>query len=176
MRAIHHQIPDRVPVIPQAHLWLTYHYGKTTADLLHDGSLIADLMYQGWHDFGWDGVIVGTDSVALAQAVGLAVGYTDLGPTPDPDGMLAYLGDVDNLEIPNIEKTRLEEWVKATRILAGHIGKDVLIIARGDQGPFTLAGQLRGMEKFMIDIASGENENQLHKLLDFCTRCWLFIN
>ncbi len=173
LQAIHQQQPDRVPVIPQAHAWLTYHYGYNTADLLHNGQLIAELMVKGWQDFGWDGVFIGTDSVALAQSIGLAVENTDLGPTPDPDGMLTNLEHAAALEIPLLEKTRLEEWVIATRILARQIGQKVLIIARGDQGPFTLAGQIRGMEKFLVDIVSGEQDTQIHALLDFCSRYWL---
>jgi uroporphyrinogen decarboxylase len=173
LRAIHHQAPDRVPVIPQAQSWVMHHYGSRAAELLHDGPRLADLMIRGWQDFGWDGVFVGTDSVALAHCAGLEVEYTELGPVPHPNGMLSSLDQAADLQIPDIEKTRLQTWVTATRILSQKIGQKALIIARGDQGPFTLAGQLRGMEQFLIDIISGEAEEQIHCLLDFCTRYWL---
>ena len=173
LRAIYHQTPDRVPVIPQAQSWVMHHYGSSAAELLHDGARLAELMIQGRRDFGWDGVFVGTDSVALAECAGLQVETTALGPVPHPAGMLSDLGQASDLHIPAIEKTRLQEWITATRILSREIGGEALIIARGDQGPFTLAGQLRGMEQFLIDITAGENEARIHCLLDFCARYWL---
>jgi len=171
--AIHHRPPDRIPVIPQAHAWIVDHYGSSARELMGNGKLLAELALRGWHEFGWDGVFVGTDSVALAHALGLEVEYTDLGPTPDPHGMLDDLTQVDALAIPDIRKTRLNEWITATRILSDQIGQEVLIVARGDQGAFTLAGQLRGMERFLLDIAAAEQEQEIHALLDFCNRYWL---
>lgn len=173
LRVINHQLPDRIPVIPQAHSWIMAHYGSRPADLMWDGPLLAELLFRGWQDFGWDGVFVGTDSVALAHVLGLEVEYTDLGPAPDPRGMLKNLGQVDSLQIPDLHNSRLQEWITATRILSAKIGTRVLIIARADQGPFTLAGQLRGMEQFLLDIATGDDDMAIHRLLDFCARYWL---
>jgi uroporphyrinogen decarboxylase len=173
LRVINHQLPDRIPVMPQAHSWITAHYGARPVDLMANGRLLADLQYRGWQEFGWDGVFVGTDSVALAHVLGLEVEYTDLGPAPNPNGMLKNLDQIDALQIPDLHHSRLQEWITATRILAEQIGSEVLIIARGDQGPFTLAGQLRGMEQLMLDIATGEEDEAIHRLLDFCTRTWL---
>jgi uroporphyrinogen decarboxylase len=173
LRVINHQLPDRIPVIPQAHNWIMAHYGARPADLMWNGTLLADLLSRGWQDFGWDGVFVGTDSVALAHALGMEVEYTDLGPAPSPRGLLKNLDEVDALQIPDLHRSRLQEWITATRLLAEQIGGKVMIIARGDQGPFTLAGQLRGMEQFLLDVATGESDPALHRLLDFCTRYWL---
>jgi uroporphyrinogen decarboxylase len=173
LRAIRHQEPDRTPVIPQAHAWIVDHYGSSAVELMGNGKLLAELALRGRRDFGWDGVFVGTDSVALAHVLGLEVEYTTLGPAPTPDGMLTDLKDVASLVLPDIRHSRLNEWITATRILSEQIGQDTLIIARGDQGAFTLAGQLRGMERFLVDIATGEEEAEIHALLAFCNHYWL---
>jgi uroporphyrinogen decarboxylase len=173
IRVINHQLPDRIPVMPQAQGWIMDHYGSSPVELMGNGPLLADLALKGWQDFGWDGIFVGTDSVALAHALGLEVEYTSLGPVANPDGMLKNLGEVDSLQIPDLHLTRLKEWITATRLLAERIGSQVLIIARGDQGPFTLAGQLRGMERFLLDVATGEEDDAIQRLLDFSARYWL---
>jgi len=173
--SIKHQVPDRVPVIPQAHAWVMHNYGSNPRDLMHDGKRLAELQLAGLCEFGWDGVFVGTDSVALAHTLGLEVEYTDLGPTPDPQGMLKDYREAEGLTLPDPRKTRLNEWIIATRILAREVGRRTLIIARGDQGAFTLAGQLRGMENFLTDIALGENVAGVHGLLELCNRYWLMF-
>src|SRR5512147_1049222 len=106
LQVLHFQRPDRVPVIPQAHTWVTYNYGSSSDELMYNGRLYADLQIQGWQDFGWDGVFVATDSVALAHSLGLEVMFTDLGAAPSPEGILKSLDEVDNLTLPDPRQTR----------------------------------------------------------------------
>ena len=57
------------------------------------------------------------------------------------------------------------------------IGNQAFIIGRGDQGPFSLAALLLGMDEFLLqlaladtsagDAAPGEHAAQLHRLLEF---------
>ena len=42
----------------------------------------------GQREFGWDGIFVATDSVALAHSLGLEIFYTDMGAAPGPIGLL----------------------------------------------------------------------------------------
>ena len=170
LRAIHHEQPDRIPVIPQTHIWVAYNYGSSSYELMYNGQLYAELQRQAWQDFGWDGIFVATDSVALAHSLGLEVIDTDLGVAPSPEGILENLDDVDSLELLDPRQTRLNEWLVATRILAEQLGNEVLIIARADQGAFTLAGQLRGMQDFLLEIGLGHKPEQIHRLLEFCNR------
>ncbi len=121
-------------------------------------------------NFGWDGIFVATDSVALAHSLGLEVLFTDLGAAPAPEGILHSLADVDRLELIDPRSTRLNEWIIATRTLAETLGEEVLIIARADQGAFSLAAQLRGMQDFLLEVGYGTDEAQIHKLLRFCNR------
>ena len=169
LRAIHHQQPDRVPVIPQAHVWALYHYGSSAEACMWDGELYAQIQIQAWKDFGWDGIFVATDSVALAHSLGLEVSYTEVGAAPGPIGLLNRLEDVDKLQLKDPRQTRLNEWLIATQMLLRELGDRVLILARADAGPFSLAGQLRGMEEWLLDVARAEQPELMHRLLDFCT-------
>jgi MtaA/CmuA family methyltransferase len=167
--AIRHERPDRVPVIPQSHIWVEYYYGSSSDELMWNGAKYAELQIAGWREFGWDGVFVATDSVALAQSLGLEVLYTDLGAAPGPIGLLDSLEDVNKLELIDPRKTRLNEWIVATQRLMDEIGDEVLVIARADAGPFSLAAQLRGMEAFLLDVGEGREPQLLDQLLSFCT-------
>lgn len=168
--AIRLEKPDRVPVIPQAHIWVEYNYGSSSHELMYNGARYAELQLQGWRDFGWDGIFVATDSVALAHSLGLEVMDTDLGVAPSPEGILKNLADVDKLEWIDPRQTRLNEWITATRILVEQVGREVLVIARADQGAFSLAAQLRGMQAFLLEVGLGQNPAQIHRLLEFCNR------
>lgn len=170
LRAIHHQQPDRVPVIPQVHVWALYNYGSSADECMYDGERYAEVQLEAWRDFGWDGIFVATDSVALAHSLGLEVLYTELGAAPGPVGMLDTLDDADDIEWPDLRETRLNAWITATRILAQEIGDQVLIIARADQGAFSLAGQLRGMQDWLLDVGYSKEPEQLHRFLARCNQ------
>ncbi len=170
LAAIHHQQPDRVPVIPQAHVWAQYYYGSSSDECMWDGEKYAEIQIAAQREFGWDGVFVATDSCALAHSLGLEVLYTDMGAAPGPIGILDSLNDVDKLEWVDPRTTRLNEWIKATQRLVESIGDEVLVLARADAGPFSLAAQLRGMEHFLLDVGESKEPEKIHKLLDFCTR------
>lgn len=169
LRAIDHQRPDQVPVIPQAHVWALYHYGSSAEACMWDGELYARLQIQAWKDFGWDGIFVATDSVALAHSLGLEVSYTEVGAAPGPTGLLESLEDVNKLQLTDPRQTRLNQWLIATQMLLRELGDRVLILARADVGPFSLAGQLRGMQEWLLDIAQAQRPELIHRLLDFCT-------
>lgn len=170
LRAIHHQKPDRVPVIPQAHVWALYAYGSSANECMFNGELYAEIQMRAWREFGWDGIFVATDSVAIAHSLGLEVEDTDVGVAPAPQGMLDSLDDVETLEWVDPRFTRLNEWLKATRILAEELGDQVLIIGRADTGAFSLAAQLRGMANFLFDVGVGEEPERIHRLLSLCNR------
>ncbi len=170
LRAIHHQQPDRVPVIPQAHVWALYNYGSSSDECMYDGERYAEVQLQAWQDFGWDGIFVATDSVALAHSLGLEVLYTELGAAPGPIGMLDSLQEFQTLSFPDPRETRLNEWIIATRILARKVGDRVLVIGRADQGAFSLAAQLRGMEGWLLEVGYSKNPDLIHRILARCNR------
>jgi uroporphyrinogen decarboxylase len=168
LRAIHHQQPDRVPVIPQAHVWALYNYGSSSDECMYDGGRYAEVQLQAWQDFGWDGIFVATDSVALAHSLGLEVLYTDIGAAPGPIGMLDSLEEFEGLSWPDPRETRLNAWIVATRILAREVGDRVLVIGRADQGAFSLAAQLRGMEDWLLEVGYSKNPELIHRVLSRC--------
>jgi uroporphyrinogen decarboxylase len=78
------------------------------------------------------------------------------------------LDDVDHLVMPDPYTTEpLAENLKATRLVVEAIGAEAFIIGRADQGPFSLASMLVGIEEFLVATALPGNEAKLAKLLAF---------
>jgi MtaA/CmuA family methyltransferase len=91
------------------------------------------------------------------------------------------LDEIDKLVVPDPYTAHpLVENLKATRIVANEIGKEAFIIGRADQGPFSLAAMLLGMEEFLLQLSVADSERGrrphpkaqetaagLHRLLEF---------
>lgn len=177
LRAIHHQRPDCVPVIPQAHIWAEYAYGSSSIECMYDGERYAEVQLQAWRDFRWDGLFVATDSVAVAHSLGLEVHYTDVGAAPSPHGLCSSLQAMTSLKWPDPRATRLNEWIVATRRLVREVGDRVLILARADAGAFSLAAQLRGMQEWLLEVGLAEDPPLLHAILSQCNQyCLRFMD
>ena len=70
---------------------------------------------------------------------------------------------------------RLPVWVDTVKKVAERIGNEYLVVGRADQGAFSLASMMRGMEDFFMDIAVAASDEKLkrrmHKLLQYCNDC-----
>jgi uroporphyrinogen decarboxylase len=172
---LEHRIPDRVPVDLHDFMVTARMMGATNyADFFRDGEAMAEGQIAAWKRFGHDVVLVENGTAALAEACGVQVIYqADAAPVAK-EPAIKSLDDVGRLQLPDPYKTPvLCENLRATRIVAEAIGDRAFIIGRGDQGPFSLACEIRGMSEFMLDLALGEQKEQIHQLLDFASQVWL---
>jgi len=164
------QIPDRIPVslpnfLVTARLMGTDDY----AAFFQDGEAMAEGQIKAWQRFGHDVIIIENGTAALAQACGVQVIYqSDTAPVAK-EPAIRSLDEVGKLTLPEPQSDPiLHQMLHATRIVAREIGDRAFIMGRADQGPFSLACEIRGTTEFMMDIASGEQLDQVHQLLDFC--------
>ena len=73
--------------------------------------------------------------------------------------------------MPDIAATQpLMVVIEAVRELKKSIGRHAVIFGSVDQGPFSLATQIVGLEKMLLALATGEVNDLVHDLLEFCTR------
>lgn len=165
-------IPDRVPVDFHNFLVTVHHAGMPMSQALQSGEMMAEAQMKFWKDFGQDMLLVENGVVAEAGACGCEVTFYDDGPPRVSGHVLAGgLERVDSLEIPNPETTPpMCHVIQAVRILSRELGDQVFIMGRADQGPGALALALRGYERFLLDLAEGEQMGLVHKLLDFCVQ------
>lgn len=167
---LQHKLPDRVPV-DLHNFQMTPHFTQAAsfAEFFRDGEAMAEGQIEAWRRFGHDVVLVENGTAALAEACGVQVIYQDDAAPVAKEPAIKSLDDVDKLQLPDPYKVPvLAENLKATRIVVQEIGKEAFVIGRADQGPFSLASEIRGMSQFMMDIALGEQMDKIHQLLEFC--------
>jgi MtaA/CmuA family methyltransferase len=169
--AIQLREPDRVPVDLHDFQVAARVSGLPMSEIFRDGALLAEAMLTAWREFGHDMILLENGTACSAEACGMEVRYgSDTTPVVGRP-LLDTLSKVADLEVPDPYVTfPMSEILKATRILAREIGDKAWICARADQGPMDLAAELRGISEFMLDLATGEEEERVHALLDYARR------
>lgn len=150
-------IPDRVPVDLHNFMVAAQASGRPFPAFLQDGEAMAEGQIDSWREYGHDVLLLENGTAALAEAVGCQVEYLD-GTAPVCHGpAIESLDDVDRLQVPDPYTAHpLRENLKATRIVAREIGDRAFIIGRADQGPFSLAAMILGMEEFLSTLARAD--------------------
>ncbi len=176
MCVINHELPDRVPVIPQDAQIAAYLGGLDCIEFATDADKRAAAIIAQRERFDFDGMIIGGDTVCLAEAVGVKSEHSKTECPRWVAGCLDNYDNVDDLKVCDPAKdARLPVWVDTVRLIAEKAGNEYLVVARADQGAFSLASMMRGMEDFFMDIAlavSDENLKQgIHNLLQYCNDC-----
>ncbi len=176
LKTIRHEVPDRVPVIPQDAHVAAHLAGLNHLEYATDVDKRTTAILEQRARFDFDGVIIGGDTVCLAESVGVKVEYSKAASPRWKRGCLKDYSNLDSLQLPNPSKDgRLPVWVETVRNVARTIGNDYLVVARADQGAFSLASMMRGMEEFMMDLAVAASDESLrdgiHTLLQYCNDC-----
>lgn len=169
--AIDHRPDERVPVDLHNFMVAAATSPHPMPDVLRSGELLAEAMLAAWREFGHDMILLENGTACNAEACGVQARYRDGTAPVAGRPILARLEDVAQLEVPDPYTTfPMSEVLKATRILARELGDRAWICARADQGPMDLAAQLRGIDQLMMDIAAGDQDAQIHALLDYARR------
>ena len=167
---LQHKQPDRVPVdLPNFMVTARRMGAQNFADFFRDGEAMAEGQIESWRRFGHDAVTIENGTAALAEACGVKVIYQSDSAPVATEPAIKSLDEVDQLVVPDpYTHPLLRQMLLATRVVVNEIGREAFIIGRGDQGPFSLACEIRGMSQFMLDLALGEQEDKIHQLLDYC--------
>jgi uroporphyrinogen decarboxylase len=165
-------IPDRVPT--SLHNFMMSAYASACAtglsfpEYLQNGEAMAEGGIKAWREYGQDLVILENGTAALAQACGCEVEYLQGSAPALVRPFLAGLDDLDRLVIPDVYTAHpLAENLKATRLAVQEIGRQAFIMGRADQGAYSLASMLLGIEDFLMAVTDPANRAKLHRLLEF---------
>ncbi len=165
-------IPDRVPVDFHNFLATVHYAAMPMSQALQSGEMMAEAQMLFWKDFGQDMLLVENGVVAEAGACGCEVEFYDDGPPRVSGHILAEgLEKIETLVVPDPEKTAPMCYViEAVRILHRELGDRVFVMGHADQGPGALALALRGYERFLLDLAEGEQIGLIHQVLEYCVK------
>lgn len=105
------------------------------------------------------------DLTVEAEAFGCEIAFEEHGVPTVAKRLLSNTDDIENLQVPSLQKGRIQEYIKANRLAAEAINDKPLF--SGMIGPYSLAGRLYDMSEIMLLIyidpaAAG-------KLLQKCT-------
>lgn len=167
--AIELREPDRAPVDLHNFQPAAYATGLPQREVYQNGELLAQAMLDAWREFGHDMILLENGTACSAQACGVEVIYRDDAAPAAHVPVLKRLEDVDSLVVPDpYTAFPMCEILRAARILVREIGDRVWICARADQGPLDLACQLYPMDELMMEMALGEKDEYIFRLLDYC--------
>ena len=166
--AVNGDLPDRVPcvaLIIQHAIRLNRvrydHYAQ-------DPQLLVDTQIRTWQTYGYDGFHVSSDNWVLPQALGCPVRFFPDQPPVGTEKILAENKDLSRLTRPQTgTEGRMAFKVEATRLAVEAVGDRCHLKTCFDQGPFTLASALRGIENLMTDCY--DDPTYVHDLLEICT-------
>jgi uroporphyrinogen decarboxylase len=168
--ALHGRWPDRTPVMLHNFMMAAREAGISMRQYRDDPRLIAQSFGEAAERYRLDGIMVDIDTVTLAGAVGVPIDFPEDHPARSKGSCLPVLEAVRDLQPADISKDpRIQILVEAVAILVREYGDEIFIRGNCDQSPFSLAGEMRGLDQWLMDVASQENDEFVHRLLDYCT-------
>lgn len=171
MTVLNGGIPDRVPVCLQNFMHAAAVAGYSLQDYCVDGEKMAAAHLVTWEKFGHDMIDLENGVTALAGAVGCTVEIYDAKSPPwVTKPALESLDQIDQLKPIDVEQDgTLPAMLQATRILAKEVGNHVCLLAEADQGPFSLAAQIVGIEEFLLALLNPKKTELVQRLLRYTT-------
>ncbi|KUO53079.1 MAG: hypothetical protein APF76_14910 [Desulfitibacter sp. BRH_c19] len=169
-KTIQLEATDIVPVDLHAFAMAAENSPYSMAEIFKSGELIAKTQMTFWKKFKHDMILLENGTTALAEAMGAQVVYPENEVPKVIKPVLDRLEDVEKLSVPDPgSAATLPELLRATEIMVKEIGNEAFIMGRADQGPFSLAALLRGVDNFLMDLLAPEKRELLDRLLEICT-------
>jgi len=163
------QSTDTVPVMLHNFMMAAREYGVTMARFRRDPAVIAGALVASVERYRFDGIVVDVDTATLAGAVGVPVDFPEDMPARARGGCLDTLAAVADLPPADVAgDPRVQVWLEAVRLTNRAVGDEIFIRGNCDQAPFSLASMMRGLEPWMMDLATADAELVLG-LLNYCT-------
>jgi len=165
----------RLPVINlSSGVWTCYQNGLTLQNMFDEApEKIAECIINSNSEVNSDLIWMGADCSNIAiQALGGQCTFNIMGgPAKVDEPLITKPSDVDQLRIEDLENSQeLDNLLKTARIVAERVG-DEFLIGVSQWGPFTLAGQLMGMEKLMVTTL--KDRSGVEHVLEFSKRLLL---
>lgn len=171
------EVPDRVPVCLHNFMMAAREAAIPMEKYRTDPGAIARAHLMAVEKYGYDCILIDTDTTMLAEAMGAKSKCA-----PDEPGRIVApaiqsLEEVDKLKVVNPEADgRIPALVEAIRLIARQVGDKIAIRGNADQAAFGLACLVRGIEDFLVDLATDPDNPAIHQLLEVCYQSHLVVH
>ncbi len=166
MMVINGEMPDRVPVVPQITYTTAQLTGVGLVEALHSPEKTATALLAGQRELGYDAIYAGWESSfnLLAEAMGCVMRFPEDSVPQVAEHVVKTPSDLDRIKIPDPHKSgRLPIHMKMLTLLKEEV-KDQVPLFAYTPGPFTLAGQLGGINPLMM--ATIQDPEYVHAITD----------
>ena len=171
LKTIHFEKTDRAPfAVLNGQMWIAAQNGLTMASLLDLPDAGAQLLVAAYREIGTEIMTSGCAAAwpmmeVMGGRVEMNVLSAEILSKP-----LESLEDIDRFDVKKvIADMRAEHYYGRTLVQMREMRRivgDECMIGGGFFGPFTMAAQMLGVEDFMIELLTGE-EDDVKKLIDF---------
>jgi uroporphyrinogen decarboxylase len=162
------QTPDQIPTAFHNSAVVAEMSGVPYDQFFRSGKIMAETHAKAQNRFGYDGIIIDTGTHCSAETLGCGAAYTDKKYPVTTTPVLKRLDDIYDLKTPDPNVTFPAcEMIQCVSLLHDHFGDEVALIATGDQGPFTLAALLLGMESWLMAVKENRQPELLRAVLSF---------
>lgn len=161
------RIPDRIPVCLLSFQNAAHFAGYSVSDYCIDARKLADAQLGYWEEFRHDMIEIENGVAALAEAVGCEVDYPELEPPWITKPAINSLDEIDRLPDDLLEAPGVRALIEATRLVAEAVGDEVCIRGDSDQGAFSLAAEIVGIENFLVTSADPAQAEKINQLLAY---------
>lgn len=171
------KIPDRVPVCLHNFLLACHEAGVRLEDYRVNPQAMARAHLQAVEKYGHDCILIDTDTTMLAEAMGARSECAPNEPGRIVEPAIRSLSEVDRLKVVNPETDgRIPALLEGVRLIARQVGGEVAIRGNADQAAFSLACLVRGIEDFLMELASDPDHPAIRQLLDVCYQSHLSVH
>ena len=168
-RAFAGEVVERIPVMAHNFMMAVREAGFTHKEFRESPDVMVKAMTEATLKYDLDCVLLDVDTALLASACGADVMYPDdlaavaRGTQPVP---LEELPDKVK-EVDLLASERVRHYLEAAeRLVKWGEENDRFIRINADQGAFSLACILTGMDEFMMDLLDEDYEEDINRLLD----------
>ncbi len=152
MAVLNGEKPDRIPCIPQITYTTAQLTGVGLVEALHSPEKTADALLAGQRELEYDAIYVGWESSfnLLAEAMGCTMRFPEDSVPQVAEYVIKSPSDLDQLTIPDPHSNgRLPLHMKLLELIKNRVEGQIPLFAY-TPGPFTLAGQLCGINDLMM--------------------------
>ena len=169
--AIKMQQVDRIPVELHNFLMCARASGIPFSEFFLNPEQMVHAQIMMQKTYGYDMLLIENGTATLAQALGCTIVYSKNAAPVACTPALKKLSDIRSCKIPEDfgESPLMKAQLATVKRLQSYYKESVFLIGRGDQGPFSLASQVYGMDRFLEALLDEDEEENVHLLLEYCT-------
>lgn len=170
MAALRGEPTDQTPIMLHNFLMAARENGVPMSRFRRDGRAVAESFIRAVETYGYDGIVVDISTTTLAGALGVPVDLPGDQPARVKGALLASLESAQDLPEPDISGYfEIRALLESVARLKEYFRNEIAVRGNCDQCPFSLAASLRGMECWMLDLATAD-PRLIHSLLAYCAR------